>query len=121
MNINLYKEYTFFLEKSDGFHEAMRKYIIKEKFEKLSRETIDRISINDEDKSFFEEKSFTLSMFMLVTDVGNRVDTYTISIKNVKVSSKNLSKTKYDKNCWQLDMYELVIPAGENLHLRKLQ
>ena len=99
----------------------MRKYIIKEKFEKLSRETIDRISINDEDKSFFEEKSFTLSMFMLVTDVGNRVDTYTISIKNVKVSSKNLSKTKYDKNCWQLDMYELVIPAGENLHLRKLQ
>ena len=126
MNINLYKEYhfshgiltatdtekeySFSISKNDRFYHYMKKHIIKEKVDGLTHETIDNISIEDADKTFFNEKSFTLSTNMLVTDRNDNVSLYKLTVKNVNITPNNVSKNGYDNGAWKLEMYDLEIP-----------
>lgn len=126
MNINLYKEYhfshgiltatdtekeySFSISKNDRFYHYMKKHIIKEKVDELTHETIDNISIEDADKTFFNEKSFTLSTIMLVTDRNDNVSLYKLTVKNVNITPNNVSKNGYDNGAWKLEMYDLEIP-----------
>ncbi len=126
MNINLYKEYhfshgiltatdtekkySFSISKNDRFYHYMKKHIIKEKVDGLTHETIDNISIEDADKTFFNEKSFTLSTLMPVTDRNDNVSLYKLTMKNVNITSNNVSKKGYDNGAWKLEMYDLELP-----------
>lgn len=126
MNINLYKEYhfshgiltatdtekkySFSISKNDRFYHYMKNYIIKEKVDGLTHETIDNISIEDADKTFFNEKSFTLSTLMPVTDRNDNVSLYKLTMKNVNITPNNVSKKGYDNGAWKLEMYDLELP-----------
>lgn len=126
MNINLYKEYhfshgiltatdtekkySFSISKNDRFYHYMKKHIIKEKVDGLTHETIDNISIEDADKTFFNEKSFTLSTLMPVTDRNDNVSLYKLTMKNVNITPNNVSKKGYDNGAWKLEMYDLELP-----------
>lgn len=126
MNINLYKEYhfshgiltatntgkeyLFFISNNDRFYHYMKKHIIKEKVDGLTYETIDNISIEDADKTFFDEKSFTLSTIMPVTDRNDNVSLYKLTMKNVNITPNNVSKKGYDNGAWKLEMYDLELP-----------
>lgn len=125
MNINLYKEYhfsrsiltatdtgneySFFISNNDRFYHYMKKHIIKEKVDGLTYETIDNISIEDPDKTFFNEKSFTLSTIMPVTDRNDNVSLYKLTMKNVNITPNKVSKKGYDNGTWKLEMYDLEI------------
>lgn len=104
------KEYSFSISKNDRFYHYMKKHIIKEKVDELTHETIDNISIDDADKTFFNEKSFTLSTIMLVTDRNDNVSLYKLTVKNVNITPNNVSKNGYDNGAWKLEMYDLEIP-----------
>lgn len=107
---NTGKEYTFYISKHDRFYDYMEKHIIKEKVESLTYETIDKISIEDADKTFFDEKSFTLSTIMTVTDRNDNVSLYKLTMKNVNITPNNVSKKGYDDGAWKLEMYDLELP-----------
>ena len=126
MNINLYKEYhfshgiltatdtekeySFSISKNDRFYHYMKKHITKEKVESLTYENIDAISIEDTDKTFFNEKSFTLKAAMLVTDKNDYVQSYALTIKNVKLIANNVSTKSYENGAWELGLYSLELP-----------
>lgn len=126
MNINLYKEYhfshgiltatdtekkySFSISKNDRFYHYTKKHIIKETVDGLTHETIDNISIEDADKTFFNEKSFTLSTLMPVTDRNDNVSLYKLTMKNVNITPNNVSKKGYDNGAWKLEMYDLELP-----------
>lgn len=125
MNINLYKEYrfalgklvatdsgkeyTFFISRNDRFYHNMEKHIIKEKVESLSCENIDEIYIEDKDKTFLNEKTFTLNAVMLVTDKNNYIQSYSLTIKNVKLKANNFSTNLYENGFWKLGLYSLEL------------
>lgn len=137
MNINAYKEYhfshsiltatdtgkdySFSISSNDRFYHYMKKHIIKENVDGLTHETIDNISIKDADKTFFDEKSFTLNTFMTVTDKEDNIHLYMLTMKNVKLTPKNVSKKKYDNNSWNLEMYDLEIPWQTNIDIAEVQ
>lgn len=101
------KKYKFSIGKDDRFYNYMKKHIVKEKIEGLSSETIDEISIEDTDKTLFNENSFTLNAAMLVTDKNDNVQSYTLAIKNVKLKENQWSEKAYNSGHWRLEMYDL--------------
>lgn len=107
---NTGKEYTLYISKHDRFYNYMEKHIIKEKVESLTYENIDDLSIEDTDKTFFNEKSFTLSTIMLVTDKNDYVYSYALTIKNVKLIANNVSTKSYENGAWKLGLYNLELP-----------
>lgn len=115
------KEYSFSISRNDRFYHYMKKHIIKEKVDGLTHETIDDISIEDADKTFFNEKSFMLNTVMLVTDRNDNVNSYMLTMKNVKITPNNVSKKKYDNNSWNLEMYDLEIPWQTNIDIAEVQ
>ena len=104
------KEYTFSISPNDQFYYNMKKHITKEKVECLSYENIDDIYIKDKDKTFFDEKSFTLRAAMLVTDKNDYVQSYALTIKNVKLIANNVSTKSYKNGTWKLGLYSLELP-----------
>lgn len=115
------KEYSFSISRNDRFYHYMKKHIIKEKVDGLTHETIDNISIKDADKTFFNEKSFTMNTFMAVTDKEDNISLYMLTMKNVKLTPNNVSKKKYDNNSWNLEMYDLEIPWQTNIDIAEVQ
>ena len=95
----------------------MKKHIIKEKVESLTYENIEDISIEDTDKTFFNEKSFTLSTIMLVTDQNDYVYSYALTIKNVKLKENNFSTKAYSNGSWKLGLYSLEIPYQTDIDI----
>ncbi len=136
MNINLYKEYhfshgiltatdtekeySFSISKNDRFYHYMKKHITKEKVEGLSYEKIDDIYIEDKDKTFFDEKSFTLKAAMLVTDKNDYVQSYVLTIKNVKLIADNVSTKSYENGAWKLGLYSLELPWQTNIDIEEI-
>ncbi len=104
------KEYTFSISRNDQFYHNMEKYITKEKVESLSYPNIDDIYIEDKDKTFFDEKTFTLEAAMLVTDKNDYVQSYALTIKNVKLIANNVSIKSYENGAWKLGLYSLELP-----------
>lgn len=133
MNMNLYKEYhfshgiltatdtekeySFSISKNDRFYYFMKKHITKEKVEGLSYEKIDDIYIEDKDKTFFDEKSFTLKAAMFVTDKNDYVQSYVLTIKNVKFIADNVSTKSYENGAWKLGLYSLELPWQTNIDI----
>lgn len=78
--------------------------------EGLSYANIDDIYIEDKDKTFFDEKTFTLKAAMLVTDKNDYVQSYALTIKNVKLIADNVSTKSYENGAWELGLYSLELP-----------
>lgn len=115
------KEYSFSISRKDRFYHYMEEHIKKEKVDSLTHETIDNISIEDADKTFFDEKSFILNTIMLVTDRNDNVNSYMLTMKNIKITPKDISKKRYDNNSWKLEMYDLEIPWQTNIDIAEVQ
>lgn len=115
------KEYTFYINKYDRFYNYMEKHIIKEKIEGLTYENIDNIFIEDVDKTFFDERSFTLSTIMLVTDKNDYVHSYLITIKKVNLKANIFSTKSYEKGSWKLGLYSLEFPYQTNIDIVEIQ
>lgn len=113
------KEYTFFMKPDDRFYHYMEKHIMKEKVESLTYEYIDEILIEDVEKTFFNESSFTLNTIMLVTDKSNCVQAYTLTIKNVKLKVDSSSTKSYKNGVWRLVLYKLELPGQTDIDIVK--
>lgn len=99
----------------------MEKHITKEKVEGLSYENIDDIYIEDKDKTFFDEKSFTLKAAMLVTNKNDYVQSYALIIKNVKLIANNVSTKSYESDAWKLGLYSLELPYQTDIDITEVQ
>ena len=115
------KKYSFYIDEGDRFYNYMEKYIINEKVEGLTYENIDCITVNDIDRTFFYEKSFTLNAVMFVTDTNDVVYSYIITIKNIKFKANNFSKKLYNNGSWKLELYSLELPYQTKIGIEKLQ
>lgn len=115
------KEYKFSISRNDQFYHNMEKHITKEKVEGLSYENIDDIYIEDKDKTFFAEKTFTLKAAMFVTDKNNYVQSYTFTIKNVKFIANNVSTKSYENGTWKLGLYSLELPYQTDIDIIEVQ
>lgn len=137
MNLNAYKEYylspksvlistesnneySFFIDKTDRFYQSMASHIMNGKVNGLTYETIDSLSIKDENKTFFDEKAFTLKAIMIATDKNNVATAYQLVIKNVRVISNNVSSKEYKNKSWNLKMYELEIQYNTDIEIKEL-
>lgn len=125
MNMNAYSDYRFFrskflsessekvynvtIAKDDRFFTYMKKYFIKGKVQGQTHEPIDEIVIEDPDKTFFSETSFTLDSDMLASK-GDVVCSFTITIKRIRLRKASTSKMSYKDGKWILNLYELEIP-----------
>ena len=47
---------------------------------------------------------------MLVTDKNDYVQSYALTIKNVKLIANNVSTKSYEKETWKLGLYSLELP-----------
>lgn len=113
------KEYTFSIHEDDRFYVYMKKHIIKGKVEGLTHETIDSIFIEDTDHTFFNEKSFTLIAYMLVTDANDIVNSYIMTIPKVRLIANSSSTKSFENNRWTLELYSLGIPYQTNINIEE--
>ena len=60
--------------------------------------------------TFFDEKTFILKAAMLVTDKNDYVQSYALTIKNVKLIANNVSTKSYENGAWELGLYSLELP-----------
>ena len=58
---------------------------------------------------------------MLVTDRNDNVNSYMLTMKNIKITPKDISKKRYDNNSWNLEMYDLEIPWQTNIDIAEVQ
>ena len=47
---------------------------------------------------------------MLVTDKNDYVQSYALTIKNVKLIANNVSTKSYENGAWELGLYSLELP-----------
>ena len=136
MDLSFYKEYRFIhgkfvsdssgktysitMPKGDRFYDYMRKHFINEKVEGLTREMIDDIFIEDPDKSFFDENTFTLVTDMLATK-GNIVHSFAIVIKRLRLDEIDVSKKTYENGRWILNLCRLVIPYSTDIDIKEVK
>ncbi len=104
------KEYPFYISENDQFYRRMKKYIVQERIEGLTCENINEITVEDSEKTLFEEKRFILKANMFTTDKNNCVDLYRIEIKNVKLIVNDFSKKSYNGGGWKLELCSLEFP-----------
>ena len=102
------KEYEFYIEDDDRFYIYMKPLIIKEKVDGLTEILIDKLFITDPDKTFFDEKTFTLDTIMLATNKHNIACAYSVVIKGVRII--NLSTWQYEDDEWVIESCKLEIP-----------
>lgn len=102
------KEYEFDIEDDDRFYIYMKPLIIKGKVDGLTEILIDKLFVTDPDKTFFDEKTFTLDTKMLVTDKQNIICAYSVVIKGVRII--NSSIWQYEDDEWVIESCKLEIP-----------
>ena len=136
MNLTLYKDFRFVrgmfisevseksykisIPKGDRFYSYMKKHFINEKVEGLTKEMIDEIIIEDPDKTFFDEATFTLNTDMLAA-LGNTVYAFGITIKRLKLNEINVSRKAYQDGKWILTLFELEIPYQTDIDIKELK
>lgn len=112
------KEYKFDMEGDDRFYIYMKPHIIKEKVDGLTEILIDELFVTDPDKTFFDEKSFTLDTKMLVIDRQNIAYAYSVIIKNVCIVDS--SARKYEDDEWVVKACKLQIPYRTGITVSKV-
>lgn len=104
------KSYSITIPKYDRFYEYMKPYFSMGGVDGLTKVMIDDIFIEDADKTFFDEKTFTLKTIMLAKDKVNVVHSFDVVIERVKLNKTNTTKIAYVDGKWVLGMVELQIP-----------
>lgn len=133
MKVQLYDEYHFFhgyfeadnsgkkykiiIPKYDRFYKYMMPHFSNEKVVAQTNVMIDDIIIDDMDKSFFNEKTFTLNTLMLAKDKTNVVHSFSVEIKGLKLNKTRTSKIAYEDGKWILSLFELQIPYCASIRI----
>lgn len=84
--------YGFHIDETDSFYDQMREPLKKGKFDGLTYIHIDKITIEDKQDIFFEEKSFTLNAILLDVDDKGEATSVLILIKKVRLICDEYSK-----------------------------
>lgn len=108
------KEYKFDIEDNDRFYIYMKQHINNGQINGKTQIIVDELFIEDADKTFFDEESFTLEAKLFVTTKQDIVYVYDLIMRNVKIVHITQSKSKYDGN-WVLKMYAMEIPANTEI------
>lgn len=111
------KKYKITIPKGDRFYEYMKPHFIDEGVIEQTPEMIDEIYIEDSDKSFFNEGSFSLDTIMYGIDKNEVVYSFTVLIKGLKLNQTTSSKVRYDNGEWKLSLFELQIPYHTSIDI----
>ena len=95
----------------------MKPHFIDEGVIEQTPEMIDEIYIEDSDKSFFNEGSFSLDTIMYGIDKNEVVYSFTVLIKGLKLNQTTSSKVRYDNGEWKLSLFELQIPYHTSIDI----
>ena len=105
--------YAFEMDKDDRFYQYITPYIAKGKVESATKLAVDKISIYDSEKTFFDNDSFTLKTRMM-TEVGNAngsiVNAQQIVIEGVSLDITNSIEKSYMNGVWEISLGELKFP-----------
>ena len=104
------KVYNFRLDRNDRFYTYMKPHISAGGVQGQTKVMIDTLTIEKTDKSFLDEKSFTLNALILAKDNNDMVWAYEITINNVKMNYIDVSKLSYENGDLVCNLYEMVIP-----------
>ena len=104
------KSYNITIPKYDRFYEYMKPYFFMGRVDSQTKVMIDDIFIEDADKTFFDEKTFTLKTSMLAKDKVNVVHSFDVVIEGLKLNKTSTTKIAYVDGQWTLGMVELQIP-----------
>lgn len=104
------KTYVFYLENNDRFYTYLKPHINAGKVSGLTRLMIDTLTIEDSNKSFFDEESFLLNAIILAKDKQDVFHAFNVTIKNIKINRVDVSKLAYKNENWVLDLFEMEIP-----------
>lgn len=103
-------EYEFYLEDNDRFYVYMKKYIINGKVDSMTEIRIDELFVSDSEKTFLDEKTFTLDTKIFVTTIQDIIYAYDLKIKGVSIVDVGTLNIKYDNDKWSLKMCAMKIP-----------
>lgn len=126
MNMQLYHDYRFFrgcfesntsgkvykitIPKHDRFYEYMKPYFTSEKVTGQTKVMIDDLIVEDPDRLFFDERTFTLNTLLLATDKKDIAHSFNVTIKGLQLNKTQTSRIAYADGRWMLSLYELQIP-----------
>lgn len=126
MNFNLYKEYHFFkskltsikngksytihLDKNDRFYSYLKPHLTTGKVSALTKLMIDKLTVEDTDRTFLNEDYFSLNTTILAKDSNDTFYAYELSIKKLKINRINVTKQSYENSNSTLSLCEMEIP-----------
>lgn len=115
------KEYDIYLEEDDRFYIYIKQHIIKSKVDSVTEVRIDELVVTDPDKTFFEDKIFTLNTKMLVTNALDIMYAYDLKIKGVSMVDVDAFNRKYNDDEWSLSMCALKIPYNTKIVISEIK
>ena len=137
MNMQLYHDYRFFrgcfesstsgkvykitIPKNDRFYEYMKPHFTNEKVTGQTKVMIDDLIIEDPNRIFFDESTFTLNTHMLAVDKADIAHSFNVTIKGLQLNQTPSSKTAYSDGKWMLSLYELQIPYRASIDIVEIK
>ena len=102
--------YQFRLEKYDRFYSYIKPYILAGKVSGLTKLMIDTLTIIGTDRTFFNERTFSLNAVLLVKDSNDVFWSFDIAINNIKINQTNVSKLLCEDGNLICQLCELEMP-----------
>ena len=133
MNLNAYKEYRFTqgtltskengkvycfrLDKNDRFYTYMKPHISAGGVQGQTKVMIDKLTVEKTDRTFLDEKSFTLNALILAKDNNDMVWSFEVTINNVKMNHIDVSKVSYENGDLVCILYQMEVPYHTKINV----
>ncbi|MBQ7330215.1 MAG: hypothetical protein IJW94_00230 [Oscillospiraceae bacterium] len=111
------KAYKFHMDKYDRFYTYIKPYIKAGKVSGLTKLMIDTLTIENADKLFLDEKSFSLNAVILAKDNQNTYWSFDVTINNIKINCIDVSKLSYESENLVCSLCEMEIPYQTEIHI----
>ena len=111
------KVYNFRLDRNDRFYSYMKPHISAGGVQGQTKVMIDTLTIEKTDKSFLDEKSFTLNALILAKDNTDTVWAYEITINKIKMNYVDVSKLSYENGDLVCTLYEMELPYHTKINI----
>lgn len=113
--------YGFKIMEADGFYNRMKKFIGSEKVEGQTDVVIDEITITDNAKTFFDEKSFALNAQMIANySNADGCRLFSVVINNVKLKENRGATRTYADGFWEIKSYSLEMPWHTTIVVKEI-
>ena len=71
---------------------------------------IDKLTVEKTDRTFLDEKAFTLNALILAKDNNDIVWSFEVTINNVKMNHVDVSKLSYENGDLVCTLYQMEVP-----------